>query len=102
MLFWSKKNKLYKKIFEDHNLDELFHITIAKATKNTVLEHLQQELWCKQYKSKMWQELHTRIQDRSYYIQSLHVQERILQALKIKDPYAAKQAMWQHLEYIKH
>lgn len=86
---------------DDYSADELFHITIAKATKNSVLETLLYELWQKRYASKMWDKLHSRIQDHSYRRKWLYDHEKILQTLQSKDPKAARQAMWQHLENVK-
>lgn len=88
-------------IMDDYSADEMFHIAIAKATKNSVLQSLLEDLWQKRYASKMWDKLHSRIQDHSYRKKWLDDHERILQALLIKDANAAGQAMWQHLENVK-
>ncbi|MCX8641411.1 MULTISPECIES: GntR family transcriptional regulator [unclassified Gilliamella] len=88
-------------LIDDYSDDELFHITIAKATKNSVLEGLLQDLWQRRSASKMWNQLHSRITDHSYRKKWLDDHEKILQALQIKDAMAARHAMWQHLENVK-
>ena len=76
-------------LIDDYSDDELFHITIAKATKNSVLEGLLQDLWQRRSASKMWNQLHSRITDHSYRKKWLDDHEKILQALQIKDAMAA-------------
>lgn len=96
-----EKKMLDDEIMDDYSADEMFHIAIARATKNSVLEDLLNELWEKRYKSKMWDKLHSRIQDNSYRKKWLCDHEKILQAFQIRDAQAARQAMWQHLENVK-
>lgn len=96
-----ERRDLAENILSDYHADEMFHIAIAKATKNSVLENLLNDLWQKRHASKMWDKLHSRIQDHSYRKKWLDDHEKILQALQIKDPAAARQAMWQHLENVK-
>ncbi|MCX8601229.1 MULTISPECIES: GntR family transcriptional regulator [unclassified Gilliamella] len=88
-------------ILDDYSADEMFHIAIAKATKNSILEGLLNDLWQKRYASKMWDQLHSRITDHSYRKKWLYDHEKILQALQVKDAMAARHAMWQHLENVK-
>lgn len=96
-----EKQDLEHGIMDDYSADEMFHIAIAKATKNSVLEGLLEDLWQKRHASQMWDKLHSRIIDHSYRKQWLYDHEKILQALQIKDANAARQAMWQHLENVK-
>lgn len=96
-----ERNILAQNILDDYSADEMFHIAIARATKNAVLEGLLDDLWQKRYSSKMWNKLHSRIQDHSYRKKWLYDHEKILQALQLKDAQAARQAMWQHLENVK-
>lgn len=81
--------------------DELFHILIAKATRNSILVEITEQLWLRRLNSPMWQQLHTRISDKSYRSEWLDDHSRILSALQCKDPKRARQAMWQHLENVK-
>lgn len=96
-----EKQILEQEVLDDYSADEMFHICIARATKNAVLEGLLNDLWQKRYASKMWDKLHSRIRDHSYRKKWLYDHEKILQALQIKDANAAGQAMWQHLENVK-
>ncbi|OCG44294.1 transcriptional regulator [Gilliamella sp. Choc5-1] len=88
-------------MLDDYSADEKFHITIARATKNSILENLLNDLWQKRTASKMWGQLHSRITDHSYRKKWLYDHEKILQALQVKDAMAARHAMWQHLENVK-
>lgn len=96
-----ERQMLEQGLIDDYSADELFHITIAKATKNSVLEGLLQDLWQRRSASKMWNQLHSRITDHSYRKKWLDDHEKILQALQIKDAMVARHAMWQHLENVK-
>ena len=49
----------------------------------------------------MWQQLHERISVQDYRQQWLADHEKIFMALVRKDPVAAREAMWQHLENVK-
>ncbi|MCO6544769.1 MAG: GntR family transcriptional regulator [Gilliamella sp.] len=92
---------LEQDILDDYSADEMFHIAIARATKNSILESLLNDLWQKRTASKMWGQLHSRITDHSYRKKWLYDHEKILQALQVKDAMAARHAMWQHLENVK-
>jgi GntR family uxuAB operon transcriptional repressor len=81
--------------------DEMFHMLIARATQNSVLEDMVRELWLRRQYSPMWLKLHARIADQNYRRNWLEDHQKILQALQCKDPQAAHQAMWQHLENVK-
>lgn len=96
-----EQESLAQGILDDYSADEMFHITIARATKNAVLENLVQDLWQKRHTSKMWDKLHSRIKNHNYHKKWLYDHELILQALQIKDAQATRQAMWQHLENVK-
>ncbi len=81
--------------------DEMFHRLIAEATQNGVLVDIHHQLWLRRKNSPMWQKLHSRIVDTSYRRFWLDDHLKILAALQRKDPKAARQAMWQHLENVK-
>ncbi|MFN4009418.1 FCD domain-containing protein [Pannonibacter sp.] len=85
----------------DYSGDELFHHLIAEATQNSVLVDMIDELWGKREQSPMWARLHARIFDVSYRGRWLEDHQAILTALQCKDPRAARQAMWQHLENVR-
>lgn len=85
----------------DYDDDELFHMLIARATQNSVLESMVHDLWVRRQNSPMWQKLHTHIVDQSYRHKWLEDHRKILLALQHRDPEGAKHAMWQHLENVK-
>ena len=84
-----------------YEADEQFHSLIAEATQNTVLVDVVRNLWQQRSRSRMWSKLHERIFDNTYREEWLQDHQDILEALKRRDPQAAKQAMWQHLENVK-
>jgi len=85
----------------DYDADEMFHMAIAEATQNSVLVDMVKTLWDRRQNSPMWQQLHTRIIDQDYRKAWLGDHEKILSALLRRDPVAARDAMWQHLENVK-
>jgi len=85
----------------DYDGDEMFHIVIAEATQNSVLCDMVKELWIRREKSSMWRQLHKRISDQDYRRRWLADHEKIYMALVRKDPVAAREAMWLHLENVK-
>jgi Transcriptional regulators len=96
-----ERQTLEQEVLDDYSADEMFHVAIARATKNSILERLLEDLWSKRSSSKMWDQLQSRIIDHSYRKKWLYDHERILQALQLKDSMAARHAMWQHLENVK-
>ncbi|ROO72493.1 GntR family transcriptional regulator [Vibrio crassostreae] len=81
--------------------DERFHMCIAEATQNSVLVDMLKQSWDRREKSPMWNKLHSHISGQDYREEWLDDHARILAALQRKDPVAAKNAMWQHLENVK-
>ncbi|MDO5090962.1 MAG: FCD domain-containing protein [Cardiobacteriaceae bacterium] len=85
----------------DYGTDEQFHLRIAEATQNSVLAESVRQLWLQRKRSPMWEQLHRHIVDKTYWQRWLEDHRVILNALKRKDPVAAKHAMWQHLENVR-
>ncbi|MCL9777240.1 FCD domain-containing protein [Vibrio methylphosphonaticus] len=85
----------------DYDGDEMFHLTIAEASQNSVLSDIVQDLWFRRDESSMWSQLHSRITDISYRSAWLEDHEIILRALQRRDPEGARKAMWDHLENVK-
>lgn len=81
--------------------DEQFHLAIAAATQNSVLVEMLKHSWDRREQSPMWKRLHSRITEVTYRAEWLDDHAAILAALQRKDPIAAKQSMWQHLENVK-
>nr|WP_022942296.1 FCD domain-containing protein [Psychromonas hadalis] len=85
----------------EHKGDERFHLCIAEATQNSVLVDMLKHSWERRENSPMWKKLHTHIIDQAYRQEWLEDHKKILAAMQRKDPIAAKNAMWQHLENVK-
>ncbi|MGI9275482.1 MAG: FCD domain-containing protein, partial [Endozoicomonas sp.] len=81
--------------------DEMFHLAVAEATQNSVLAAMVKQLWDIREKSSMWAKLHKWIDEIDYLQKWVDQHEAILTALMKKQPEAARQAMWQHLEDVK-
>lgn len=76
--------------------DRLFHLNIARATHNALLARTVKELWDWR-EGPMWTRLHA-----SFYLSGIHERwigdhERVLAALRKRDPAAAAAAMEAHL-----
>ncbi|MFM2476505.1 FCD domain-containing protein [Celerinatantimonas sp. MCCC 1A17872] len=81
--------------------DKSFHLAIAKATQNSLLEDMLEALWVRRVNSPMWKKLHSHIINQSYRQEWLGDHQKILTAIKMKNPQEAKEAMWQHIENVK-
>ncbi len=86
---------------DGYDADEEFHLLIAEATQNSVLADIVKNVWQQRTRSKMWDKLHERILDTTYRKEWLTDHREIMEALQRRDPMAARQAMWQHLENVK-
>ncbi|WP_456268082.1 FCD domain-containing protein [Kushneria sp. AK178] len=82
--------------------DRAFHLLIARASQNTLLEDAVTRLWEQRDRSPMWRRLHGRIMDFSYRRSWLDDHERILACLKKRDATGAHDAMWHHIEHVMH
>ncbi|WP_038142383.1 FCD domain-containing protein [Vibrio nigripulchritudo] len=87
---------------KEHSGDEKFHMCIAEATQNSVLVDMLKQSWERRENSPMWKKLHSHIVGQDYRQEWLDDHAKILATLQRKDPIAAKSAMWQHLENVKH
>lgn len=85
----------------DEAEDQRFHALLAQASQNSVLVKLVDDLWQIRQRSSMWEGIHQHVVDKSYHQIWLQDHQTILQAVLRRDPKAAKQAMWQHLENVK-
>ena len=86
---------------KDYDGDEMFHMAIADATKNSVLSGMVRDLWIQRNNSPMWRQLHLHINNEDYRKVWLKDHENILASLQRKDAAGARDAMWQHLENVK-
>lgn len=95
-----QKNARKEDRFRDSEWDLKFHTKIAQITRNSALVTIVQEMWRQRMLNPYWLKLHEHIDARS--IDSwCDEHDQILNALMNKDPFAAKVAMWQHLENTK-
>lgn len=86
--------------FRDSEWDLKFHVQVAQATQNSALAVIVEKMWSQRLHNPYWIKLHEHIDERS--IESwCEEHDLILKALIRRDPYAAKLAMWQHLENTK-
>src|SRR5471030_3421920 len=85
----------------DETADELFHTLLAQSSQNSVLANMVADLWQIRKHSPMWQGIQQHVGKSSHDQQWLLDHQKILQAVLRRDPKAAKQAMWQHLENVK-
>lgn len=86
---------------EDETGDREFHLAIALATHNSMLVELLKQSWAWRENNPMWLMLHTRITNKEFRKEWITDHQAILAAMIKKDPLAAKEAMWQHLEHVK-
>lgn len=95
-----QRNARQEDRFRDSEWDLKFHMQVAMATRNTALVTIVRETWQQRILNPYWRKLHEHIDAKS--IESwCSEHDAILDALIKKDPYAAKLAMWQHLENTK-
>lgn len=86
--------------FRDSEWDLKFHVQVALATQNSAMATIVEQMWSQRIHNPYWRKLHEHIDEKS--IESwCEEHDQILKALIRKDPYAAKLAMWQHLENTK-
>ena len=86
--------------FRDSEWDLKFHVQVALATQNTAMAILVEQMWSQRLHNPYWRKLHEHIDSESI-VSWCDDHDHILKALIRKDPYAAKLAMWQHLENTK-
>ena len=85
----------------DQSLDTLFHCTIAASTQNALLAEIVRYIWDVRNRDPLWQKLTKESDQEEYSRKGYAEHEEIVAALQRKDPVAARQSMWQHLENIK-
>lgn len=81
--------------------DRAFHMALANATQNSSLVDVAERLWVQRQTSQAWVVLHRRLTDIDYREKWLDEHQKILTALKRRQPKEAGLAMWQHLESVK-
>jgi DNA-binding FadR family transcriptional regulator len=77
-------------------IDRLFHVRIAAATRNTVLEAIVDQLW-EQTTAPIYSGLRRRTDRPEHHRAALMHHERVLEALRHRDGTAGCEAMRAHL-----
>lgn len=95
-----QKEALKEDRARDSQWDRSFHLQVAKATQNSVLLILVEQLWLNRDQNPYWRKMHEHV-DKKSISSWCEDHDKILTALIRKDPKAAKLAMWQHLENTK-
>ncbi|SQI36388.1 L-lactate utilization operon repressor [Leminorella richardii] len=85
----------------DQSLDAQFHCAIAASTQNAMLAEIVRYIWDVRNRDPLWQTLTKESDQEEYSRKGFAEHEEIVAALQRKDPIAARQSMWQHLENIK-
>lgn len=83
--------------FKSENGDRGFHVGIARATRNAALVRTVENLWDLKYRAPMWAKLHERVRASLLRPALLSDHWQILEALRRRDPVAARDAMDAHL-----
>ncbi|MEQ8356168.1 MAG: FadR/GntR family transcriptional regulator [Kiloniellaceae bacterium] len=83
--------------FQTERGDRDFHIAIARATRNGALIRTVETLWDIRGSSALWAKLHERVRASQIRPASFDDHQRILEALRARDPDAARAAMDAHL-----
>lgn len=82
--------------------DKVFHLLLAGATQNQMLLDTVTSIWRHHENSPLWSQMRSYIDTRSYRLKWLSDHQTILAALRRRDVMGSWQAMWQHLENVKH
>jgi len=83
--------------FKSEEGDRDFHVGIAQATRNGALVRTVNSLWDIRESSALWAKLHERVRAAQIRPASFDDHQRILGALRTRDPEAASAAMDAHL-----
>ncbi|MDB5363331.1 MAG: GntR family transcriptional regulator [Rhodospirillales bacterium] len=76
--------------------DRLFHIRLATATQNSALSLVVQGLW-DQGRGRMWEKMQLRMHNAGLRPRWIAEHSAVLEAVRAKDPKAARRAMQAHL-----
>jgi GntR family uxuAB operon transcriptional repressor len=85
---------------QDNN--KVFHLLLAGSSQNQMLLETVESIWRHMDASPLWQHMRGHIETRAYRLKWMGDHQTILAALRRRDVMGAWQAMWQHLENLKH
>lgn len=83
--------------FWGENADEMFHLTIARATRNMALENSVREFWRQRMQLPMWVQMHNRVNVVDMKPDLITEHELIVSALASRDPAQARRTMRGHI-----
>ncbi len=83
--------------FETEEGDMQFHLTIAKASKNSLLNNHIESLWVMRHDGKLWPQLQQSVDLNITRTRAVFQHMRILESIRSQNPDAAMRAMQQHL-----
>ncbi|MFZ6646988.1 FadR/GntR family transcriptional regulator [Undibacterium sp. TJN25] len=90
--------RFYDDIAANHRADRAFHVAIARATGNTALVEVLENLW--NQRGRLWSKMEEHFQTEELRQATLTDHRRILEAIVARDPAAARKAMRAHLERV--
>lgn len=82
--------------------DRLFHLRIAEATGNRVLQHMVQAMWDNARDDPRWDKIEQHFHSEAMRAASLEDHQNIFTAIAARDANQARLAMHQHLERVIH
>ncbi len=92
----------HKNGFKSEEGDRRFHIGIARATRNSVIESVVEAMWNLRVAGPLWAYVHcVRMSARDARSPSVNEHQLILDALKAHDPHEARRAMKNHLTTVR-
>lgn len=83
--------------FETEEGDMQFHLIIAKASKNSLLNSHIESLWDMRHEGKLWPQLQQSVDLNVTRTRAVFQHMRVLESIRSQNPEGAKQAMLQHL-----
>jgi len=83
--------------FKSEEGDMQFHLLIAKASNNSLLESHIENLWDMRNRGKLWQQLQQSVDLNSMRTRAVFNHMKILESIKAQNPEGAKEAMSKHL-----
>ena len=88
--------------FKSEEGDRQFHIGIARATHNSVIESVVEAMWNLRAAGTLWAHVHgIRMDPREARTPSVKEHQKILDALRAHDPHRARRAMKDHLSAVR-
>jgi GntR family transcriptional repressor for pyruvate dehydrogenase complex len=94
-------DKMVKEDMSGSDADREFHLLLAKATGNRVLENITDYLWQQQQHSPMWKKLIELMKEKKLHNVILDDHRNLLESLRNKDSEQAQKIMRNHLNHAR-